>query len=122
VEEMPVFSQGGEDGLKNYIATHVKYPEDSRKEGIQGKVYVSFVVDEHGKVVNVKELRTKAQKPNKDNKMVSCAAPELTAEALRVISSLPGFTPGKQSGKVVKVAYTVPINFLLDTDKKKETK
>ena len=121
VEVMPVFSKGGEEGLKKYIATNVKYPENSRKEGIQGKVYVSFVVDEKGKVTNVKEARTKAIKPksDKESKMVSCAAPELTKEALRVISSLPDFTPGKQKGKAVKVAYTVPINFLLDSDKKK---
>lgn len=122
VEEMPVFSQGGEEGLKKFIAVNVKYPENSRKEGIQGKVYVQFVVDEHGKVVNAKEVRTKAVKPDKDNKMVTCAAPELTEEALRVVSSLPDFTPGKQKGKAVKVAFTIPINFLLDSDKKKETK
>ncbi|MCF8372144.1 MAG: M56 family metallopeptidase [Bacteroidales bacterium] len=122
VEEMPVFLNGGDEGLKKFIASNVKYPENSRKEGIQGKVYVQFVVDEKGKVVSVKEAKTKAIKPNKDNKMVTCAAPELTEEALRVVSSLTDFTPGKQKGKAVKVAYTVPINFMLDSDKKKETK
>ena len=118
VEEMPVFSQGGNEGLMNYIASNVKYPDKSRKAGVQGKVFVGFVVDENGNVTNVEEKRTTAEKPNKKGKMKSCDAPELTAEAIRVISSLPKFTAGKQRGKNVKVAYTIPIRFRLDNSKK----
>ncbi|MEA3445338.1 MAG: M56 family metallopeptidase [Bacteroidota bacterium] len=114
VDEMPVFSRGGEQGLKKFIATNVKYPATSRKEGIQGKVYVQFNVDEKGNVVDVKESRTDAKKPDKKGKMIACKAPELTKEALRVISSLPKFSPGIQKGRAVKVSFTIPINFLLN--------
>ena len=114
VEQMPVFKNGGEQGLRTYIAQNVKYPKSAIKEGIQGKVYVKFIIDQQGRVTNVKELRTTAQKPNKENAMVSCSAPALTQEALRVVSGIPDFIPGKQKGKTVKVEYTVPINFVLD--------
>ncbi len=120
VEVMPVFSQGGENGLMNYIASNVKYPEKSRKEGIEAKVYVQFTVDKDGKVIDVTEKKTIAHKTNDKGKSNPCKAPELTKEALRVISSLPEFTPGYQKGKAVKVLFTVPINFKLDSKKKKK--
>jgi len=104
-EEMPVYP-GGDEALRNDIAANVKYPEDARKNGIQGKVYVSFVVDEQGKVTDAKIARG-----------VNLS---LDKESLRVMNELKTWTPGKENGKSVKVAYTVPINYALDNKKDKK--
>ncbi|MCX6258464.1 MAG: TonB family protein [Bacteroidia bacterium] len=98
VEEMPMFP-GGDDSLRKYIAKSVKYPEVARENGIQGRVYVQFVVNGKGKVEQVKVVRG--------------VDPTLDKEAIRIIESLPGWQPGKQRGKPVKVSFTVPINFKL---------
>ena len=106
VEEMPEYP-GGEEALKNEIAEKIKYPEEARKNGIQGKVFVTFVVDEQGAVSNVKIARG--------------AEPSLDKEALRVINTLKTWKPGKEKGKAVKVAFTVPINFALGDNSKNES-
>lgn len=98
VEEMPEFP-GGEMELRKFIATQVKYPAVAAEQGIQGKVYVTFVVDKEGDVRNAKIARG--------------VDPSLDAEALRVVSSIPKWIPGKQRGQAVNVSYTVPINFAL---------
>jgi TonB family protein len=118
VDEMPQFSKGGQDGLMQYIAKNVKYPEKSRKEGIQGKVFISFLVDTDGKVKDVTLLRIQSFKME-GSKQVSCEAPDMVEESLRVIKSLPDFTPGKNKGKAVKVKMTVPIQYKLSEDEKK---
>ncbi len=98
VEEMPEFP-GGEKALLNYLATNVRYPVIAQENGIQGKVYITFVVDKNGTIDNVSILR--GVDKSIDN------------EAIRVISSMPKWKPGKQRGKAVKVQYTVPIVFEL---------
>jgi TonB family protein len=98
VEEMPEFP-GGETALRQFIAGAVKYPADAVKKGIQGKVYVTFVVSKDGSVADAKIARG--------------VDPTLDAEALRVVNSLPEWIPGKQRGETVNVSYTVPINFKL---------
>ncbi|MCU4177777.1 energy transducer TonB [Carboxylicivirga sp. N1Y90] len=98
VEEMPEFP-GGEAELRKFIATSVKYPVIAQENGIQGRVYVSFVVNTKGKVTDVKIARG--------------VDPNLDKEAIRVVNSMPAWKPGKQRGKAVKVSYTVPINFVL---------
>jgi TonB family protein len=98
VEEMPEFP-GGEVALRTYIAGAVNYPEDAKKAGIQGKVFISFVVDKAGKVIDAKIARG--------------ASPSLDKEALRVIESMPAWKPGKQKGVNVAVQYTMPIQFAL---------
>lgn len=105
VEVMPEYP-GGKMELRKDIAASVKYPEEAKKNGIQGKVYVSFVVDEKGKVADVKIARS--------------VDSSLDKEAVRVVESLKTWKPGKEKGKEVKVAYTVPINFVLDKKKKSE--
>ena len=95
--EQPAEFPGGTKGLYNYISTHVKYPIIAQENGIEGKVYVKFVVDEQGNVSRVEVLR------NVD--------PALDTEALRVINSLPQFKPGRQRGVAVKVYYQAVINF-----------
>jgi TonB family protein len=98
VEQMPDFP-GGELALRKFIAQEVKYPAIASQKGIQGKVFVNFVVAKDGSVKNAKVIRG--------------VDPLLDLEALRVVNSLPKWKPGKQKGKEVAVSYTVPINFVL---------
>jgi len=95
-EEMPEFP-GGEEALRVFISNHLKYPEEAKANKISGKVYINFVVDETGKVINPRIARG--------------VDPSLDKEALRVIGLLPQWTPGKDEGKPVKVSYTVPVKF-----------
>jgi protein TonB len=98
VEEMPEFP-GGEAALRRFIAEAIKYPVIAQENGIQGKVYVTFVVDKNGGISEAKIARG--------------VDPSLDKEALRVVNSLPKWKPGKQRGKPVRVSYTVPISFVL---------
>jgi len=97
-ENMPQFP-GGDEALKTWIAQNVKYPAEAQTKGIEGRVYIGFVVNKDGVVDRVKLMRG--------------ASPSLDAEALRVVSSLPNWIPGKQRGEAVSVSYTVPISFAL---------
>ncbi|MBL7972150.1 MAG: M56 family metallopeptidase, partial [Prolixibacteraceae bacterium] len=99
VEEMPEFP-GGQLALRKFLAQQIKYPVVAQEKGIQGKVYVNFVVGKDGSVRNARIARG--------------VDPSLDREALRVISSLPSWKPGKQKGKEVAVSYTVPISFVLE--------
>lgn len=98
VEDMPEFP-GGELALRKYIGNAIKYPVIAQENGIQGKVYVTFVVGKDGSISNASIARG--------------VDPSLDKEALRVVNSLPKWKPGKQRGKPVNVSYTVPINFVL---------
>ena len=98
VEEMPNFP-GGEEALVKFLATNVKYPVVAMENGIQGKVFVQIIIDENGKVIEPKILRG--------------VDPVLDQEAIRVVTAMPAWKPGKQRGRNVRVSYTVPINFVL---------
>jgi protein TonB len=98
VEEMPDFP-GGQLALRKFIASAIKYPVIAQENGIQGKVFVNFVVEKDGSVTKATISRG--------------VDPSLDKEALRVVNSLPKWKPGKQGGKAVRVSYTVPINFVL---------
>ncbi len=98
VDEMPKYP-GGEIALRTFIGKEVKYPKEAQDKGIQGKVYITFVVADDGYVRNVEIARG--------------VDPSLDQEAIRVIESLPQWTPGKLEGKNVNVSFTVPINFAL---------
>lgn len=98
VESMPEFP-GGDLALRRFIAQSIKYPVSAQEKGIQGKVFVNFVVEKDGSVGSAKIARG--------------VDPALDKEALRVVSSLPKWTPGKQKGVAVRVSYTIPINFVL---------
>lgn len=99
VEKMPVY-EGGDLGLRKYIATNVKYPTSAIDNGIEGKVYIKFVVNAQGAVEQAEVVRG--------------IDPILDKEALRVVSYMPAkWSPGEQGGKKVPVYYTVPINFRL---------
>lgn len=95
-EEMPEFP-GGEDALIRHIRNNLRYPEYENELGIQGKAVVGFIVDENGKVTDVKMLKGVSK--------------GIDRESMRVISSLPKFTPGKQSGRNVRVRFVIPLDF-----------
>jgi len=98
VEEQPEFP-GGMAELMKYLRENIRYPQIAKENGIQGKVYVSFVVDDQGKITRIKVVRG--------------VDPALDAEAIRVVENMPRWKPGKQRGKPVFVQYNLPINFVL---------
>jgi protein TonB len=97
-EEMPQFP-GGEAELMRFVNKSIKYPVIAQENGIQGRVICSFVVNRDGSVADVEILRG--------------VDPSLDKEALRVVNTLPKWSPGKQRGKPVRVKYTIPITFRL---------
>ena len=97
-EEMPEFPGGMAECMK-YLSKNVKYPEDCKKESVQGRVIAQFVVDKDGSIQDVKVVRG--------------IHPSLDKEAIRVIEGMPKWKPGKQDGKTVKVKYTIPVSFKL---------
>lgn len=126
VETMPVYP-GGELGLRKFITINVVYPEKAKKTGTEGKIYVQFVVNKQGEVEQVKHVgsRVPVKEKNSIGEVVVVsytevfdkeekAYDELVAEAIRVVSSIPKWTPGEEGGKKVKVSFTVPINFALN--------
>jgi TonB family protein len=98
VEDSPVFP-GGDEAKQKYLVQNITYPQEARKQGIQGTVYVTFVIDKDGSVTNSKVLRG--------------VHPLLDAEALRVVNGMPAWNPGKQQGKAVRVQFNMPIKFSL---------
>lgn len=98
VEEMPMFP-GGDQELLKYIAKNTIYPENAKKNSITGRVIIRFCVEKNGDVNRVSVLKG--------------VAPDLDAEAIRVVSTLPSFKPGRQGGKAVPVWYMVPITYAL---------
>lgn len=98
VEEMPAFP-GGQAAFMNYLSSNMKYPKDCQETGIQGRVVVQFVIGKDGRIMNARVIKS--------------VHPSLDKEALRVVNSMPRWTPGKQKGKPVSVTYTVPLMFRL---------
>ena len=98
VEKAPSFP-GGEDAFMKFLGTNIKYPAEMKKKKAQGKVFVSFIVEEDGSLSNMKVLRDAGYGSGK--------------ESVRVLSMSPKWRPGVQNGKKVRVQYTVPINFTL---------
>lgn len=98
VEEMPEFP-GGPEALQRYLSQSVRYPVIAQENGIQGRVYIQFVINQNGEVTNATILRG--------------VDPSLDREALRVVEAMPKWKPGKQRNRPVRVSYTVPINFVL---------
>jgi TonB family protein len=100
VEEMPEFPGGMAEAMK-FLGKNIKYPVAAQEAKIEGRVIVQFVVERDGCVSDVKVMRG--------------VNPELDAEAIRVVSMMPNWIPGKQRGKAVAVKYTMPIMFRLQT-------
>jgi periplasmic protein TonB len=98
VESMPEYP-GGEAALYSFLAENIKYPQMAKESGIQGRVFVTFVVERDGRVTDVRVLRG-----------IGGGCDE---EAVRVVESMPKWTPGKQRGKSVRVQYNLPVKFTL---------
>jgi protein TonB len=98
VEQMPQFP-GGQEALFAYIGKELKYPEQAVEEGIEGAVFITFVVEVDGSITGVKVLRGIGGGCNE--------------EAVRVVSGMPKWTPGKQRGQAVRVKYNLPIRYKL---------
>ena len=98
VEQMPVFP-GGLSGLYKYFKDNLKYPSRAKELGISGKVFIKFIVETDGNVSNVEVLRG-----------IGGGCDE---EALRIVSEMPQWEPGRQRGTAVRVLFTVPIKFSL---------
>ncbi|MBK7213722.1 MAG: TonB family protein [Bacteroidales bacterium] len=104
VENQPEYN-GGQEAMMKYLVGAVKYPEEARKKGIQGPVYISFIVNEDGSISNVKCLRG-----------IGGGCDE---EAIRVVKGMPNWIPGTQKGKAVRVQFNLPIKFTLSNEKSK---
>jgi TonB family protein len=96
----PQFADEGDTGLMRYLTNNIKYPKKCRKESIEGKVYMAFIIEEDGKISNVKVLRS----PH----------PLFSAASIRIVSAMPKWLPGKHHNRPVKVQYTLPIVFKLE--------
>ena len=96
VDEMPQF-QGGDSALVDYITHNVHYPQAEKAQGIQGKVFVGFIVEKDGSISNVEVKRGIGE--------------ECDAEAVRVVENMPKWIPGKQNGEPVRVSFMLPINY-----------
>ena len=107
VEEMPEFPGGGMSAFMDYIKTNMRYPASAKEKGTQGRVTVQFVVDKDGSI--------------KEPKLLRSVDKDMNAEALRLISSMPKWKPGRQKGQPVAVKYTAPVMFRLDNDKLEKT-
>lgn len=102
VEKQPEFP-GGLEAMRNYLLTNVQYPAEAKKAGIKDRVLTSFVVETDGRITDIQLL-----------KGIGYGCDE---EGIRVISAMPRWTPGSQSGKSLRVKYHLPILFGMDYPK-----
>jgi protein TonB len=98
VEEQPGYPGGDEARIK-YLQENIKYPDEAKELGVQGKVFVTFVVEVDGSITDVKVLRG-----------IGAGCDE---EAIRVVKNMPKWVPGKQRGVPVRVQFNLPIKFTL---------
>lgn len=97
-EAMPQYP-GGREALHNYISSKIKYPTKCKKDRIEGKVIVRFLIEDNGSV--------------KDVFIQKSVHPDLDKEAIRVVKSMPRWIPGKKNGSPVRAYYSVPVDFKL---------
>lgn len=98
VEELPMYA-GGMQELMKYLQMNIRYPKEAQERGLQGRVIVQFVVNKDGSICN--------------EQVVKSVDPQLDAEAIRIIRSMPNWIPGKQRGEPVRVRFTLPVTFRL---------
>jgi len=102
IKEYPIFP-GGEAERMNFLRSNVIYPQEAKEKGEEGTVYVKFIVEKDGKVTNAEVVRG--------------VSPSLDAEAIRVISSMPNWTPAKdENGNALRVYFNMPMKFILAKD------
>ena len=98
VENMPEYP-GGNEAMFAFFAKNMKYPADAQKNKVQGRVFVTFIVDKDGAITDVQ--------------VVKPAYPSLDAEAVRLVKMMPKWKPGTQRGVPVRVKFTLPVVFKL---------
>lgn len=98
-EEMPEYP-GGASAMMNFIMDKIKYPEDAKKAGKEGRVVCSFVIDKEGNVTDAHVVQ-------------SCGTQSLDEAAVLIVKQMPQWKPGKDKGKPVRVQYVIPITFSL---------
>lgn len=102
VEQMPTFQGGDLNTFRNWVMTHLRYPQEAARKGTQGRVVLTFVVEKDGSIGEIRDIMS----PDK----------QLSEEAIRVVRSASGlWTPGEQRGEKVRLKYTIPIDFRLDS-------
>ncbi|MBB6613144.1 TonB family protein [Pontibacter sp. Tf4] len=105
VEQMPGFP-GGQAAMEKYLASNLKYPKDALENKLEGLIVVSFVVGKAGELTDIKVLKGLSESTN--------------TEAMRVVQSMPAWSPGKQNGRVVLVRNVIPIVFKLPKEEVKK--
>ena len=100
IEQKPGFGGGDANEFAVWVNSHLQYPEEAKKAGVQGRVVLQFTIGADGALRNAKVLKS-------DHKL-------LGEEALRVVSSSPKWEPGRQAGEAVPVVFTFPIVFTLN--------
>ena len=129
VEKMPEFGEGDMVmNVRKFIARNLRYPEEAKEHGVSGKIFIRFVVSSTGEVLipSAEDVADMEQKPLDEVVVVTYRTlaedqekPEqkyidlLKEEVVRVVSSMPDWTPGTQRGKAVSVMYTFPVTFKL---------
>ena len=98
-EQYPQFPNNSDIGLFEWIKRNLRYPEIAKKNGVQGRVVVQFVINEDGSIGDVKVVRS--------------VEPTLDEEAIRIVKTFPHFIPAKLNTTPIKCWYTLPINFKL---------
>lgn len=96
VDQMPKFP-GGTSQLMSFMRNNIRYPVDAIKEGIEGRVILTFTVEKDGTLTDIKVAKS--------------VSPSLDKESVRIVKSMPKWIPGKQNGTKVRVKYTLPISF-----------
>lgn len=94
---------GGTDSLYKFLESNLKYPEDAKKDSIQGRVICRFTIDTDGSITDIRVLRS--------------VHPSLDAEAVRVLSAMPKWVPAETDGKKTRCKFVFPVVFKMDTDK-----
>ena len=98
VEDKPAFP-GGMEAMIQFFSTNIQYPADAKKQKIDGRVLVNFVIEKDGSITDVKVMKP--------------GFPSLDAEAVRVVKMMPKWKPGYQKGQAVRVLFALPISFNL---------
>ncbi len=98
-EKMPEYP-GGQGAMMTFLGENIEYPEGCKDEGVEGTVFISFVVDTDGTITDIKPLRSPDDR--------------LSANAMKVVGKMPAWTPGEENGKTVKVMFNLPIKYQLN--------
>jgi protein TonB len=98
VEDKPAFP-GGMEAMIQFLSTNIQYPADAKKQKIDGRVLVNFVIEKDGSITDVKVMKP--------------GFPSLDVEAVRVVKMMPKWKPGYQKGQAVRVLFALPISFNL---------